>query len=97
MELTTNSKEKLLLLIVLFVRQVFVLIELKQYQIKLYGVVSLVIIVLQDQESLNALKVITVQKIKNIQLVALSVSTLTIRLKLFAKSVLQVSTVVMIF
>ena len=58
---------------------------------------SLVIIVLQDQESLNALKVITVQKIKNIQLVALSVSTLTIRLKLFAKSVLQVSTVVMIF
>ena len=97
MELTTNSKEKLLLLIVLFVRQVFVLIELKQYQIKLYGVVSLVIIVLQDQESLNALKVITVQKIKNIQLVALSVSTLTIRLKLFAKSVLQVSIVVMIF
>jgi hypothetical protein len=97
LELTTNSKEKLLLLIVLFVRQVFVLIELKQYQIKLYGVVSLVIIVLQDQESLNALKVITVQKIKNIQLVALSVSTLTIRLKLFAKSVLQVSTVVMIF
>ena len=64
---------------------------------KLYGVVSLVIIVLQDQESLNALKVITVQKIMNIQLVALSVSTLIIRLKLFAKSVLQVSTVVMIF